>query len=116
MFDLTPQGILAMGMVMVGDLLALTAVLIPGVVLISILATAVSRVSFKEVLKYWLLSLIITILLGAGLVAKASSESLAAEPNGLLFGFTNSLVVTLLGAAILFLLGSGGLLVYILNK
>lgn len=116
MFELTPQGVLAMGMVMVGDLLAIAAVLVAAVVMVSILATAVSRVSFKEILKYWILSLVLVVLLGGGIVAKAGSASLAAEPNGLLIGFSNSTIVTLLGIAVFCLLGGGGLLVYILNK
>lgn len=115
MFELTPQNILATGMLMVGDLLVLTAVLIPAVVCIGIIATAIGRVSFRQVLGYWLLSLFLALVTGAGLIAKAGTD-LAAEPNGLLFGFSDSLVLTLLGAAVFFLIASGGLLAYILSK
>lgn len=116
MFEPTPANILSMGMLMVGDLLAITAVLLPALVLIGVLGSALGRISFVGMVKYWVASLALVILCGIGLVTKAGDVTLQNEPNGLLLQLSNELTLTLLGAALFFLIASAGLLLYVWNK
>ncbi|MCA9980094.1 MAG: hypothetical protein KDD89_04660 [Anaerolineales bacterium] len=116
MFDLSISGILSTVMLMAGDILALITAMIPAVVVGGLLFSAVGQVKFTEVIRYWVIGLILTVFLGFAIMSKASNPLYAADPNGLIFGFSNNVVLWLWGASLLFLVGSLGLLVYILNK
>lgn len=108
--------LLATMMVVAGDILAIIATIIPLVVCGGVAYSAIGRVSFREIMRYWLTSLGLIVLLTAGIIAKVNSTTLALDNNGFVFAFTNQTITALLGVALFFLIAAGGILLYIWNK
>ena len=99
-----------------GDLVALITLTVCLLTLGGVVFSAVGRISLGELFRFYGLGIVLLIGLGAGMWGKRTAPDFVELPNGLLFQFSDGVVLWLFVTSLVGWVGATAVGLYIWNK